>query len=607
LNNDNIPESLREHARTELARLLSRLPSGAEEKFILFLEIQRVLDVCSVQQAYGKKSLVPDHNFDIMRWGMNLATCHLLVRQKTRLAVPLAYTSAELRASANNILWNFGAVALTLRTADMVQHGFLLGHFNGDVLSLRDSGRGPIQFMDYVELDALERAEAALSKGPVSAQGWTIVEPEAVNDELSAVGAFWSRREKKPAPLNTWDELQRLMIPLIFPWKIPQANMMGYSAIPEVDDHFFHEAMVAMEEYHAAAGVSPSANFSKFSGANLLEVTTLLLSFLRKHVVFGVIAHEHFPDISAAESFTIWTPKSDLLHSICAATGHSRAKVTAIMRALTITPSDAVRVGAESTPLLPMLIDLGNGFLLRPVSAMLRNPLSTFQTISQWRDLTTRNAIAASREAWLRLEIYSVFGGARYSCIPGNIVLRSGAKRLTDIDAAVFDRTNGELALFQIKWQDYSTNDIRELRSKASNLASEVDNWADRVMEWIQQNPPKEVAQALRLKLKGPQRISSVFLFAVSRSMSRPHGYGFPLQSPLVSIASWPQFKRVRGQIGPVPQVISKMHEVLRQEEGHVMDEAVPHQVTVELPGLRMSFENLWNTLDDPEEPSSTR
>jgi hypothetical protein len=47
---------------------------------------------------------------------------------------------------------------------------------------------------------------------------------------------------------------------------------------------------------------------------------------------------------------------------------------------------------------------------------------------------------------------------------------------LTDIDAVIFDRLTGELALFQLKWQDYSTNSLRETRSKASNLVKELDS-----------------------------------------------------------------------------------------------------------------------------------
>ena len=48
-----------------------------------------------------------------------------------------------------------------------------------------------------------------------------------------------------------------------------------------------------------------------------------------------------------------------------------------------------------------------------------------------------------------------MFSGVKYITIDGNIKLRTGKKIVTDIDAAIFDRTTGELAIFQIKWQDF--------------------------------------------------------------------------------------------------------------------------------------------------------
>jgi len=601
MDTKEIPGFLRDIADTELTKLKGSLPSSPEESFIVFLEIQRLMDVASVHLVLGHKEYIPSHQFDILRWGMNLATSHLLVRQTTPDRVPLIRASAQVKEMAANTLWRFGAIALARRTADMVQHGFLLARYDDNVLSLRDSGRGPIQFMDHVEQEALSRIEEMLTKDPESPRGWTIVQPESMGDHLAAPGAFWSPRAKPAAARYTLEELEERMVPLIRPWQTTQADMMGYDASPDVDRHFFEDAILAMQDFHDAAGVHPGADFGKFSGANLLEVTTVLLSFLRKHVVFGLLARKHYPEISFTECFTTWTPRDELITTVCAATKLSRDKVSAIMKCLAITPEDAERLASHSTPVWPMFIDLGNGMLLRPVSAQLRNPLLSFQAIAQWRNPSARNGMAAAREAWFRAELYGVFGGARYACVPGNIVLRKGGKRLTDIDAIVFDRTNGELALFQLKWQDYSTNDIRELRSKTSNLSSEVDGWAERVMEWVQENSPEDVAKAFRLKLVGPQRITAVFLFAVSRAVSRTHGYGFPLTSELISIASWPQFKRVRAQVGPVPRVISTLHEVLRAEEQLVLKKVTPIPVTIDMPGLRMSFENLWNDMDTPE------
>lgn len=511
IDQENFPDLLRTAADEELQRLQSVLPGEPEQRFILFLEIQRVFDVASVQHASAREDASGvSHDYDILRWGMNLATSSLLTPLKVTNALPLTSTTEEFRTAARNILWNFGAISLVRRTADMVQHGFMKAERGGEVISVRDSGTGPVQSLDHVEIDLWRQAETAWTKEPVSPQGWTILEQQEIEANTGALGAFWARPEKQPDPLLSRDELEALMLPLVHPWVTPYGTMMGYGATEEVDSHFLMEALRRMEDFRSSAGVHPSVDFGKFTGRDVLTVVTVLLSFFLKHVAFGFLARNRFAEISIRESLTIWGPKEELVDSICAAVPLGRTRVSAVLKALTLTAEDLRKLELETTPLLPMLIDLGNDFYLKPISGLTKNPLTTFQMICQWRVPSSRNAISASREAWFREELYSVFGGDRYVCVPGNIVLREGKRRLTDVDAAIFDRTTGELALFQLKWQDYSTNSIRELRSKAHNLSAEIDSWSARVAEWLSSLSASDISQSLRLSLRRAERVASV-------------------------------------------------------------------------------------------------
>lgn len=595
-----IPNFLRAAADAELARLEGVLPPDAEWRFLLFLEIQRVFDTACVQQAMlDKKDHSVEHHLDILRWGMNLATALLLAPIKTSYALPLIETSDAFRTDARNLLWNFGAVSLAWRTADMVQQKFLLAEQDGKSINLRDSGTGPVQYMDHAEIALLRRSEAAITKDKISPQGWAICRPEDIKDKLKVIGNYFAHPPEHPGPLLQQKELQEHMLPLIFPWRTPQGTMIGYGASEEVDAHFLMEVQPIINDFKLEAGIHPDVDFGDYSGSDVLIVTTVLLSFFRKHVAFVLLARRHFPEISMRESLTIWGPIDGLLESVHLASQLPKNRVEAVLKSLTLTTEDLKRLKNETTPLLPMLIDLGNGFYLKPASCLTKNPLSAFLKIAQWRNPSTRNLVSSSRESWFRQDLYSLFAGSRYWCVPGNIVLRHGRKRLTDVDAAVFDRTTGELTLFQLKWQDYSTNNISELRSKASNLASEVDAWGERVMEWISTNPPQQVAKALRLKIRGKQGITALFLVGVSRSIARTQGYGFPLTNPYLSIATWSQFQRVRGEIGPAPRVLSKIHELLRDEEQLSLANVKPHPATVQLRDFTMHFEDLWTSWDD--------
>src|SRR5690606_3423498 len=105
--------------------------------------------------------------------------------------------------------------------------------------------------------------------------------------------------------------------------------------------------------------------------------------------------------------------------------------------------------------------------------------------------------------------------------------LRKGSKIVTDVDAAVFDRTSGDLALFQLKWQDFLTNDVRALRSRSSNLVREIDEWADKVMEWILKRSVADLGDAMRINSRKHRPILRIFLFAISRTVARVQGYGY--------------------------------------------------------------------------------
>lgn len=606
MDNAQFAGRIRELAEAEEQQLLNTLPTHPDHKFVLWLEMQRVLDTWTVQRHLANQN-VDDAVvlLEILKMGANAATAHLLSPLSAPLGIPLMRITPEMRRDATDVLHAFGRVALARRVSDMVEHEFLVVQENESGLTFRDTGTAQIQFMDHVEADLFSKAETGWCKGDKSPQGWTVLDAEDLRS-FDKVGAYLARPSKvKPPELSHEDLVSRMRL-LIKPWVTPYGTMMGYGALPELDEHFINAAGPVLVSFRDYAGVHPDAQYGEFTGEQLLAVTLVLLSLHMKHLRFALIAHSHVPEIDVGSSLTIWGPISELAESISDVSGLKLATVEPILRALTLSYEDLPRLRDTLTPLLPLLVDLGNGFCLRPISCLGDNPLSMFQRLASWRSRIPHKRTSRLREDWMRREVYSVFGGNKYSCVEGAIVLREGPKILTDIDAAVFDNATGELALIQLKWQDYATRDVKELVSKSRNFSEEVDAWAEKVNSWIFSRSPQQVAQALRLKLRGPQRVTAVFLFAVSRTQARPHGYGSPVKKPFLSIASWSQFKRVRLQVGPGPGVFNKMHEALRIEEAAALCSIVPIPVSIVLQQVKLSFENLWCKWS-PEEVETVR
>jgi len=190
-----------------------------------------------------------------------------------------------------------------------------------------------------------------------------------------------------------------------------------------------------------------------------------------------------------------------------------------------------------------------------------------------------------------------MFRGRRYICFPGNLKLRRGGAVLTDIDAAIYDRLTGDVGIFQLKWQDYSTNDVRQLRSKAANLAAELTDWSNKVMSWIEENGVSSLDKSLRLKQKRREAVRSVMLFAISRSSVRTHGFGVRTDAPSLAMAMWPRFVRARMEVGPSERSLRDLHARLLQEYGQLPD-IRPTPASIQVTGATLHLHDFWNRTD---------
>jgi hypothetical protein len=192
----------------------------------------------------------------------------------------------------------------------------------------------------------------------------------------------------------------------------------------------------------------------------------------------------------------------------------------------------------------------------------------------------------------MRTHLYALFLGVRYQRIEGNVKLKEDGKTITDIDAAIYDNLTGELALFQIKWQDFYYNDVRKLRSRASNLTKDLDEWAEKVSHWINIHPKTELIKNLRL-VDGTV-VNEVFLFGISRNKARMQGYGYAIKSENLAIANWPQFARNRFEIGPAERVFYSLFNKLKLQEKEKI-EPIPFPVTFNIGDQNLEFRDLYN------------
>lgn len=586
--------ALRDLAEVHLKAVLKLLPSDRMGRFVLFIEVVRAMDYWGTHAP----ALVGDsekvaQSIDLMYWGWNRAVAELFESLDQPGGVPLVESTHESRVFATGLMQEFGKVSLLRRLADMSERGIMEITRDGDQFQINMSEDARAQFADAAESDRLIAAQAL----PSSNAGWTTV---SMRDALRFPDMPGNYTATADAPVKRWlrPDIQELIKPMVRPWDTGRGVMVAYDARIEVDEHYMAEALSLATHWREASGIHPEAKLGSITGADITGVGASLISLHSKHFACVSVAKKLYDHVSVGQSLTIWEPRAALEESISIMSGRPGPVVHSVFNALAMTSEQAKKLADHSTPLIPLLFDLGNGFILRPVSCLTRNPFTAARTQHQWLDPRTEHAVAADRENWMREHLYAMFRGSRYICFPGNLKLRRGSSVLTDIDAAIYDRHTGDVGIFQLKWQDYSTNDVRQLRSKAANLSAELTDWSSKIMSWIEENGVSALDKSLRLKQKRREAVRSVMLFAISRSSVRTRGYGVRTDAPSLAMAVWPQFVRARMEVGPSARSLRDLHARLLQEYGQVPD-IRPMSASIPVTGATLHLKDFWNRTDD--------
>lgn len=369
--------------------------------------------------------------------------------------------------------------------------------------------------------------------------------------------------------------------------------MVGYGAEPEIDNYFLSLVGENVLGWRDDAGIHPDARIGNVSGHSLTSVGMLLTSFYLKHIHFVDLGRKQYADINYPMSLTIWKLPSELTESIAAFTGMDKADVSSVLDLFTIRPTQCRYFLHERTPYLPMLIEISAGYLLAPICSIFRNPLAAVRMFEESNSHQTAASLRGPRENWMISDLCHLFLGSRYQRFDRPARLRLNGKDLTDIDAAILDLTTGDLALFQLKWQDFNTNDIRSQRSKAKNFVERVDRWTEAVESWLREFGKPALGGLLRID----GDIAEIKPFAIGRSSARFRSYGYSLKSNSVVPCVWAQFVRLRHEVGTAEHVFRQIADrALNEAASPVQAKPIPHEIVVG--GQKIRFEDLWNTYD---------
>lgn len=571
-------QTLRDLAAGHLSRITEQLDAFQPiECAALLVEAARVMDQHHIYEfAVSARDSETDYlRFDLAVRGWNALLRQLLMRMPTMIGIPLAPSTPDTRAQALDILHSFGAYAAMAKGLAMYEVDMLDIQADEGVLRLGiAAGVRSDHFLDALEVDRMRKAVRAL-EGP------------------------------RPADALTAEQLDALIEPLVFPWETKHGTMIGYTAIPELDQYYLDVTRERAKEIWGSAGIHPQAKLPGCSGADLLFIIALEISFYLKHWRFVDVGKRKYPEANFSMSVTIWKTRHEMIENLSDAFGMARERVSAVLDLLTVKRSHADFFRAEDAPYIPLLIEVGDGHLLQPLSSVFRNPLEGVRRFLEKTSPPAADELRRHREDWMISDLNGLFQGDRFWRLERPVKLRRNGQTVTDIDAAIYDYETGDLALFQLKWQDWGS-DPKSQRSKARNFVQLVDAWAQKTELWITQFGCKTLCEKLQLRLPRAHPPLKIHFFAVGRSNARFRSYGFATTHPGLVACTWHQLARMVLELTDHRMPLGDLHGMVRSdEERQVRLRPLPYEISID--GWRIVFEDVWRILDDEDDLAPPR
>lgn len=357
--------------------------------------------------------------------------------------------------------------------------------------------------------------------------------------------------------LKNQERIKERMRSLCFVWN---EHFMGYDGDQEVEDYFNN--LSYLDSIHDTEwDMYPSdAQFNDITYGSIVDSIVDLGGYAIKHIYFVDILKEKHPELLTENLFYLIKMEEDLLKLIKENGELTDQQAKKALDTLSLSSANNNLFINTQAPCAP-LIKISKNQYIHSCAGSLYHPFSFMLDNLTMRHPDLCNSNRAKREAVFRTQLYDMM--PKFRCIDHPIIIAKNGQRMTDIDAAVIDHTTGEIALFQLKWQDHTSLSPKTLLSKAQNYTKEVADWIEKVTKWIEDSSAVEIASLLGIKAKFVDK-SKIYLF----TLGREHG-NYSGEAPAASNCAWVQWYHflnyiLRNERSNI--CISKMHRELIEE-----------------------------------------
>ncbi len=290
-------------------------------------------------------------------------------------------------------------------------------------------------------------------------------------------------------------------------------DFIGYGSDHDIEQFFHEHALLDAQQETEWELFDDRSKFSGINYGNFVETIIDFSGYAIKHINFCHLLQNNNPHLQMENLMYNCSELDEIEDLIMENRGIDRHQAEIIFNNIALNSHTYSLYNSSQLPPTVFIkvssrqyLHSISGSLWHPFAFMLENLHSNFA--KDW----DRNA--NERENLFKKQLYELFEG--FTCLEKNIQIKQNGKTVTDIDATIIDRSSGEIAFFQLKWQDLTDFSLKSLSSKAKNFNNTTDQWVKTVKTWIDTCSTEELSNKLGIKEKYIDK-NKIYLFVLGR------------------------------------------------------------------------------------------
>jgi hypothetical protein len=241
-----------------------------------------------------------------------------------------------------------------------------------------------------------------------------------------------------------------------------------------------------------------------------------------------------------------WHEERRICAAIAADLALAPSSVGEIIAAFTVDAGNAASHAAVPGVAAPPLVRDAVGQISLSRFGLLTEPYIFLSRELRRRDPQDYHNTAYLREEAFRQDLYARFSDKRFVTSAGRVeVRRAQGDVRTDIDAAIFDRKTGTLAIFELKSQDPFARTTAERDRQRDNVLY-ANRQVSGALDWIKCHGADEMLQRIDARAARSFRVQKVLPFVLGRYLVHFNSGAEPDRR--VAWGTWPQVLRLLAE-----------------------------------------------------------